>query len=282
MKNESTVRERSGLTAVVDSLVGYDVFISYSRKDGREYALKLREQLDRISISAFLDEHELATGTSLRAELIRGLRRSGVLLIVASPEARESDYVALEIEEFARRSRPIIPIILGGGDGRLPWEVVHARDLVWIDETDGEPSARTLSAIETSLRITRRRAMASRLMLAVAATILGLSIIGAVFGLRSVAEGKRAEAALADLREEEAKLQLANKEAKKALDTLTMRTRAAKIESLAQMTVSGNTSNDVALLLAREAFRRLKEWKMATPSTADHALRQAVFRDEGF
>src|ERR1051325_10618421 len=115
-------------------LFRYDVFISYARRDGKDYALKLRDQLKALDFSCFLDFDELPAGNSLNKTLRRAIRKSATLVVVGTERAIKSRYVELEIGEFARTNRAIIPIDIGGTLADPPWSVIKERDIVWIDE----------------------------------------------------------------------------------------------------------------------------------------------------
>ena len=95
-------------------LFRYDVFISYARRDGKEYALKLRDQLRALDFSCFLDYDELPAGNSLNKTLKRAIRKSATLVVVGTERAIKSRYVELEIAEFAKTTRAIIPIDIAG------------------------------------------------------------------------------------------------------------------------------------------------------------------------
>src|SRR3954471_22219683 len=83
-------------------LFRYDIFISYARRDGKDYAVKLRDQLRQLDFSCFLDFDELPAGNSLNSTLRRALRRSATLVLVGTERAVSSRYVELEVGEFAQ------------------------------------------------------------------------------------------------------------------------------------------------------------------------------------
>src|SRR5580658_9056103 len=91
-------RRRSNyILGAIRYVVGYDIFISYSRHDATEYARALYRRLSALNFLCFLDEQEIAAGSALRHSLLRALRRSSVLVIVGSPGAFASRYVELEV-----------------------------------------------------------------------------------------------------------------------------------------------------------------------------------------
>jgi len=93
----------------------YAVFLSYSHAD-RRIAEWLHKSLERYSIQApgakprrfgkvFRDEVDLSAGESLASGIEAALQQSRVLVVLASPRAAQSPYVALEIERFRQLGR---------------------------------------------------------------------------------------------------------------------------------------------------------------------------------
>ena len=80
--------------ALTDRIFGYDIFVSYSRKDGMTYAHKLEK-----------DSEEMPPGENLHSSLRGALRRSSALVLVASPGALQSPYMPVEFDSRKQRSR---------------------------------------------------------------------------------------------------------------------------------------------------------------------------------
>ncbi len=112
----------------------YEAFISYRHlpKD-REVALKVQRALEGARIpkelrdkyprarlgKLFRDEDELPTAASLPDMIVDALRRSRYLIVVCTPQTRESAWVLREISTFA---------------------ALHGRDRILIALADGEPN----------------------------------------------------------------------------------------------------------------------------------------------
>jgi WD40 repeat protein len=118
--NSRIARRFELLRAAWERLFGYDFFISYAWADGRIYAQALAERLSELNYRNFLDEKEMGGGTKWRASARRALRRSSVLILIATPKALESDNVFEELETFNGRGKPLVPIDIGGNIDRLP------------------------------------------------------------------------------------------------------------------------------------------------------------------
>src|SRR5215510_3604156 len=88
----------------------YDVFISYSHRDAKEYAANLKKQLSSLDFSCFIDEEESPPGSSLRPTLETALKKSAILVLLATERALTRPYIALEVEKFVPTKRTIVPI----------------------------------------------------------------------------------------------------------------------------------------------------------------------------
>ncbi|QEU95703.1 toll/interleukin-1 receptor domain-containing protein [Streptomyces kanamyceticus] len=99
-----------------------DVFVNYRTGDGDQVATTLRNKLtDRFGEGRiFRASQSIRPGAFFDDELMRGVRRSGVLLAVIGPDwinhpalHRADDWVRKEILEALRCGIPVIPILAG-------------------------------------------------------------------------------------------------------------------------------------------------------------------------
>jgi WD40 repeat protein len=103
----------------------YDAFISYSRSDTAA-AVALQRALQRFAtpwyarrgLRVFRDESHLAPASSLRAAIKDALQRSRVLVILATPNAARSRWVAHEVEEWLS-GRGVDSILIVKQDGAI-------------------------------------------------------------------------------------------------------------------------------------------------------------------
>lgn len=103
-------------------LLGEDVFISYSRRDGTEYALDIASQLAAKNYSCKFDQWGTQPGEELPEQLKHSLRSSSVLVLICTRCAGESYPVKQEIEEFLKTGRFIIPVDVGGALASASWQ----------------------------------------------------------------------------------------------------------------------------------------------------------------
>jgi WD40 repeat protein len=198
-------------------LFRYDIFISYARRDGKGYALKLKEQLTRLDFSCFLDYDELPAGNSLNRTLKRAVKRSATIIVVGTEGALKSRYVELEVGEFARTGRAIIPIDFEGTLADAPWAVVKERDLVWVDETKDAlakniPSPPVADAVDKLFKYTRRNVRVRGQVIATAALFV-LGAVVSVFFIWQNVKAANVQRGLAEVATGRAQQELAKAEA---------------------------------------------------------------------
>lgn len=156
----------------------YDVFISYARRDGRRYARALHRHLERSGIVCFLDRNDVLAGSSLNPTLVKALKKSRLLLVVATSGAGQSRHVQLEIQTFVATGRPVVPVDFAGSYARGEWPLLKPLDLVWLDELssalEGRPSAEVLQGVRQHLKSAGSRVFAQRLLVFVAVILAAL------------------------------------------------------------------------------------------------------------
>jgi GTPase SAR1 family protein len=98
------------------------VFISYRRSDASSFAQRLHNALETADIDAWLDVRDMPSGDTFIAQIDRAIASSDYFLLVATPQAIESDYCRDEWKKAIEKYKPIIPIMLMGEYKDLPQE----------------------------------------------------------------------------------------------------------------------------------------------------------------
>ncbi|MGW7411888.1 TIR domain-containing protein [Streptomyces sp. NPDC054863] len=105
-----------------------DVFINYRTGDGDEFATTLERELSRRfgTDRIFRASKSIVPGTPFDEELLRSVRRSSVLLVLAGPDWESSarlhdaqDWVRSEILEAFDSAVDVVPILVGRRTERL-------------------------------------------------------------------------------------------------------------------------------------------------------------------
>jgi len=125
-------RARSGMTS--SSLIHIP--------NAKEYAFDLKQQLSNLDFSCFIDKEESPPGLSLGPTLEKALKRSAVLVLLATERSLTRPYIHQEFETFVAAGRKIIPINISNALTKnneealttAPWKIIKEQKLIWIDE----------------------------------------------------------------------------------------------------------------------------------------------------
>jgi HEAT repeat protein len=102
-----------------------NVFISYAREDGREYADRLYNDLIKRGFAAWRDERDLNPYQDFSAEIEVAIRRADYVVVCLTPSIADNlqSFVRREIFYSQNRQKPIIPLVFPGGE--LPVQIAH-------------------------------------------------------------------------------------------------------------------------------------------------------------
>lgn len=249
------------------SLSADDIFISYSRKDGNTYAIGLADELTKKGFSCFFDRLGTDADRNLPPSLTRKVKSCAMLVVVGSPGARASTFVAQEVEEFAKANGTAraVPIYFGGLLEDATWKPMLVGIAPEVEDINalatGNPSPSVVSRIEKSFNYLRSKDRLRRYTVG-ATVILALLVLASV-GAAMVARARFVEAqqatAAADSAKAEAEKQqrLAEAATRRATDERekadreTLNAKAAGLVSVARGMV--NSDPLTASLLLTEA-----------------------------
>ena len=240
------------IKALYTRVFGYDIFISYSRKNGSELAVQLEELLGRKGFSVFRDEHSLQPGDPFAAPLFKHCSKAQLVVALLSEEAVDSDWVNQEIETRLayRRSRNkqpgLIPIHfkLLNEKPDLPAAISSALQLHGFPQTTNDTTAWDASAIAEQIE-SQFVWWRWRRILWVLGVVLGLVLAGAaLFGKHERDKAIRSES-----------LALANE----SLEVLDKDKTAALTLALEAVRKDDNVQAVDALLKSHHQFGRYKE-----------------------
>lgn len=96
---------------------GYDVFISYSRKDAK-IADKICKALDARGVKYFIDRKGVYSGGQFLQVLAESILSSKLLLLLCSRNSYDSEYTQKEINFAIQHKLTIIPYIID--DSTMP------------------------------------------------------------------------------------------------------------------------------------------------------------------
>ncbi|NWF67878.1 MAG: TIR domain-containing protein [Chloroflexi bacterium] len=107
-----------------------DVFLSYIRKD-RDAMMRIRGSLRDNNLSVWTDEN-LTPGTPLWRQAIESaIEHAGCLMVILSPDAKQSPWVQRELDYATTQDKPIIPLLVRGDERTaIPLTLISAQ---WAD-----------------------------------------------------------------------------------------------------------------------------------------------------
>lgn len=246
-------------------LFGEDVFISYSRRDGANYAAALANELskrERGGFSCFLDQWGASAANELSAPVVRALKRSSVLVLIGTPGAVESAMVREEVRRFSetrrfRPHRPVLPVNVNGALDGVSWtELTGLHRTPETDEarTDGLPSESVVRLISNSHTFARRNQRVRWLSIGAAVLLVASAAASATAVIqrrRAVAETARADENRRESeRQAENARQSAGEAMQKASEARTNATRAQEQTELAL--ANARRANDQRLLTEQQ------------------------------
>ena len=169
---------------------GYDAFLSYSRRDALEYAVNLQAALESNKLTVFRDESDLAPGDSLTPSIRARLRRSRYVIVLDTPEARQSKDVKDELEYAIEQSLHVIRIAfprLCGNDDQwhllAPFKEQLLREIWLTDESEAPlrtPQSGLVEVLQHTHRTQKVRVSFLRLVLVVACLVGTAIAVGVV------------------------------------------------------------------------------------------------------
>ncbi len=87
-----------------------DVFLSYSRRESKEFVARLAAALEARGKDAWVDLEDIPPASQFMEDLKEGIGGSDAFCFVLSPGALESDYCRQELEYAVERNKRIVPI----------------------------------------------------------------------------------------------------------------------------------------------------------------------------
>lgn len=102
-----------------------DVFISYGRIDSKDFAIRLKTQLEQAGVSVWLDLNDIPLGVDFQQNIDTSILRAHSFLFLISPHSANSKYCTLEIEQALRFKKRLIPVMHVEEIAAATWQARH-------------------------------------------------------------------------------------------------------------------------------------------------------------
>jgi hypothetical protein len=76
----------------------HDIFISYGRKDSKDFAIKLRDRLTQENFKVWFDSNDMPSGVEFQTEINQAIATSHHFIFVIAPHAVKSKFFRKEID----------------------------------------------------------------------------------------------------------------------------------------------------------------------------------------
>ncbi|MDJ0716374.1 MAG: TIR domain-containing protein [Prochloraceae cyanobacterium] len=101
----------------------FDVFISYGRKDSKNFAIKLHEKLTEMGLRVWFDQNDIPPGVDWQNQIDDGIEKTHNFIFIVAPHSVKSPYCRKEIELAYKYKKRIIPLLHVKADEH--WELMH-------------------------------------------------------------------------------------------------------------------------------------------------------------
>jgi hypothetical protein len=109
-----------------------NIFISYGRADARELAIRLRDNLQDVGYSVWLDLNELPGGANWSQDIEEAIEHCHLMIAVMSPHSYNSQWCRAEQLRAIRKGKRIIPLLAIVGT-EVPLHLEHINYLNFTD-----------------------------------------------------------------------------------------------------------------------------------------------------
>lgn len=109
--------------------MGEHIFISYSWHD-RDYVRELFARMHDYGLRPWMFEHDQVPSVSFLDQLMAVISDARAVVVVLSPRSMDSTAVTQEVLYAIEKRKPILPLLLEEGDGRVAFLL---RPFHWID-----------------------------------------------------------------------------------------------------------------------------------------------------
>jgi WD40 repeat protein len=188
------------LSKVKKTIFGYDIFISYSRRDSLDYAYAIAKYFMGRGYECYIDQlSSVMSGEALPSNIKDAVKRATAFVLIGTEGAQLSEPIASEIQLFLEnnRNKPLIPITIAGAiNSKAVW-YKKILGFALIDDTTenlkaGTPAEDVHDRIKNSLKFTKKSARLRKISLIVLLGVLLISTSAAMFSYSKTQEANQA------------------------------------------------------------------------------------------
>lgn len=111
-----------------------NLFFSYSRADGFDFAARLASDLNAKGFDVWLDKEDIRAGTEWDREIEKALENCDCLLYIETPKSVDSNNVLNEVYFALEQNKKVIPLILI--DSKTPFRLQRLQHIDFTNDYD--------------------------------------------------------------------------------------------------------------------------------------------------
>ena len=88
-----------------------DVFISYGRKDSKQFATEMYKRMTAEGLDVWFDQEDIPLGVDFQEQIYEGIETANNFIFIIAPHAVKSEYCLKEVVHAVKLNKRIIPIM---------------------------------------------------------------------------------------------------------------------------------------------------------------------------
>jgi len=133
------------------SLKKSDVFISYGRKESKNFAAKLHNKLKEKGLEVWFDQNDIPLGIDFQEQIDNGIEKAENFIFIIAPHAIMSEFCLKEIVLALKCNKRIIPILHIEPSTKEVWDKLHPAigKINWVYMREKQDTSKPLNEWES-------------------------------------------------------------------------------------------------------------------------------------
>jgi WD40 repeat protein len=255
------------------AVFGYDIFISYSRRDGLDYAYAIAQHFMDRKYECYIDQlTNLVPGERLPDNIRQAIERSTSFVLVGSKGAQASEAIGSEIGHFftTTKNKPFIPVDIEGAINSTARWFPRITGLALIPDAEAnlrsaKPSPEVLKRIENALRFTKKSIRLRNIaltILTITALLVGYTSFESLIARKAIKDRLTAQQAARDALVEKDTAEKRALLSRQALYRTDSALQTSRTDLLTAETTRQNEQGNLAGLLSTERGKEKEALEM--------------------
>ncbi len=114
-----------------------DAFISYGRKDSKQFAIELHRRMVAEGYDVWFDQEDIPLGVDFQEQIYEGIEQAHTFIFIIAPHSVRSEYCLKEVVHAVKLNKRIIPllhIMPAGDDYKLMHSTIEKLNWIYFQE----------------------------------------------------------------------------------------------------------------------------------------------------